>query len=77
MRTPTPQHVKSVHRQWIFRTQTDPELGGPLLRQRLSVARQTLNRYGSKSLKTFLAESRLGSHPELIRLLWRVGSERL
>jgi len=52
------------------------ELGGPLLGQRLSVARSVLKRYGSKKLITFLGQSRFGSHPELIRLLWRIGSDK-
>jgi hypothetical protein len=76
MKKASHHHLNDLHRQWVFRTQTDEELGGPLLGQKLSVARSVLKRYGTKSLHLFLEQSRFGSHPELIRLLWRIGSEK-
>lgn len=59
--------------QWREATLADPELGGENHKAVMAVAAKALETFGSPELKQFLNESRLGSHPELIRLLHKAG----
>jgi hypothetical protein len=75
MKKASHHHFNALHSQWVFQTQTDQDLGGPLFKQKLAVARSVLKRYGSKELTKLLEQTRIGSHPELIKLLWRIGTD--
>lgn len=58
---------------WIEASKTDKEFGGDKLPENLAVAAKALEKFGTPELKQFLEESRLGSHPEVIRMFNRVG----
>lgn len=69
----TEEQVKAVHQQWTEASTADKEFGGEKLKENLGIARKALEQFGSKELRTFLEESGLGSHPEVIRMLYRAG----
>lgn len=64
---------EEVRDSWAKATETDKELGGEKLREVTETARRVLDRFGSEEFKTQLNETGLGNHPELIRILYRVG----
>ena len=69
------QH-RQIHQRWVFAAQTDPQYGGPMFAANLNLAKQVLQRYGSKELVEFFNKTGVGSHPEVIRLLWNMGMDR-
>lgn len=54
-------------------TRNDKEIGGEKLDENLAVARKALDAFGTPELRTFLEESGMGNHPELIRAFVRAG----
>jgi hypothetical protein len=58
---------------WIEAVKADKEIGGENMPKAVELARRALDRFGSKSLKDELNRTGLGDHPELVRLLSRVG----
>lgn len=58
---------------WAQASRTDKEFGGEALDANLAVAKAALTQFGSPELKEMLDNTGLGSHPEVIRLLHRVG----
>ena len=58
---------------WETTAKADKEFGGPQLQENLAVAVKALDRFGTPELRQMLGESRLGSHPEVIRFVYRVG----
>lgn len=59
--------------KWSESSRTDKEFGGEQLQQNLAVAKDALAQFGSPELKQMLNESGFGNHPEMIRLLYKVG----
>lgn len=70
---------------WADTTRADKELGGADLAKNLSVSKKAMDTYGTPGLKALLDLPSpnnpeglgLGSHPEIIRLLHRVGTQLL
>lgn len=58
---------------WRSAVQADGEVGGAAFAENVAVARGVIARYGTPALKAALNETGLGSHPELVRLMVRVG----
>lgn len=58
---------------WETTAKADKEFGGPQFQENLAVAVKALDRFGTPELRQMLGESRLGSHPEVIRFVYRVG----
>jgi hypothetical protein len=56
---------------WKDAAKVDPEIGGDKHAEHLAVAKTALDKFGSDALKASLGT--FGSHPEVIRLLYRVG----
>ena len=67
------QRHTAVHRQWIARSQNDPDFGGAKFGTNLALAKQTVDKYGTAGLKQALEKTGFGSHPELIRFVVKVG----
>jgi hypothetical protein len=63
----------AVFSKWEQESKADTEFGGDALDANLGVARKALDQFGTPELRTLLNESRLGSHPAVIRLFYRVG----
>lgn len=66
-------HVDTVAKEWATTAQADPEIGGAKFAENVAVAKQALDTFGTPELKTLLKESRIGNHPEVIRLLFKAG----
>ena len=71
---PRPALLEEQVLQWEAATKKDKLLGGDKLEANLATAKLALDSFGSPELKQFLAKSGLGSHPEVIRMLHKVGS---
>lgn len=60
-------------KQWSEDAARDQEFGGENFKANLGVAAAAYNQYATPELKTIVAQSGLGNHPEFIRLFYRVG----
>jgi hypothetical protein len=67
------EQVKAVQDGWLEASRSDKEFGGDKLQENLAVAKKGLDAYASPELKTLLNETGLGSHPEVIRFMFKVG----
>lgn len=59
--------------KWMRAAQDDKEIGGENLKVASEHSKRVLDQFASEELKKELTESRLGNHPELVRLLYRIG----
>lgn len=67
------EQIAAVQTAWENEARSDKEFGGDKLDENLGVAKQALETFGSPELKELLRTSGLGNHPEIIRVLYRVG----
>lgn len=58
---------------WETEVKKDPALGGDKLAETITVAKTAIDKYGSPALLSLLDSSKMGSHPEVIRFLHKVG----
>jgi len=65
--------VDANAKAWEAAVKADPEIGGSAMNENMAVAKKALDTFGTPALKQFLNESRLGSNPELIRMLVKAG----
>jgi hypothetical protein len=66
------QQVKAAT-AWAESSKADKEFGGQSLDANLAVAKQALETFASKELRSLLEQTGLGNHPEVIRLFYRAG----
>lgn len=66
-------HVDKTANEWATAAKADPEYGGEKFNENLGIAKQALDKFGTPELKTLLKESRMGNHPEVIRMLVKAG----
>lgn len=59
--------------EWVGQIQSDKELGGEKFNENIELAKRVVTKFGSESLLKTLNDTGLGNHPELVRLLARVG----
>lgn len=59
---------------WETEVKKDPALGGDKLAETITVAKTAIDKYGSPALLALLDSSKMGSHPEVIKFLHKVGS---
>lgn len=67
------QQFEQKREEWWKAVESDVELGGENLKKTSEYSRQALERFAPESLKTFLAESPFGNHPDLVRLFANIG----
>lgn len=67
------QAMKDASSAWVAAVTADKEIGGEKLTENLASAQKALQAFGSPELRQLLDESRLGNHPEVIRLMAKVG----
>lgn len=60
--------------EWQSASKSDKEFGGDKFDTSLAVANKALNKFGTPELKEYLSASGGGNHPEMIRLLARIGN---
>ena len=65
--------VAARNKGWQEAARNDKEFGGADFERNLAVANEGLRRLGTPELISYLEESGLGNHPEVIRLCWRAG----
>ena len=65
--------IDAVHDQWAQASKTDKEFGGEKLQENLAVAKKALSTFATPELRTLLEGTALGNHPEILRMLYRVG----
>lgn len=58
---------------WVAEIKADQEIGGAALTQNVRHAQQALTHFGTPALKAALDATRMGSHPELVRVFARIG----
>lgn len=58
---------------WIKESQTDKEFGGEKFAENAELAKRAVERFGSDAFKKALNETKLGNHPELLRVFVRIG----
>jgi hypothetical protein len=59
--------------KWPETVKTDKELGGDNFKESAAFANRALKAYGSPELIKILEETKYGNHPEVVRLLARIG----
>lgn len=67
------QRVADQGTQWLNELPSDKEFGGEKLSENLAVAKKAMEAFGTPELKQLLETSRLGNHPEVIRVFYRAG----
>lgn len=58
---------------WRTASAADKEIGGPAVEANAAIAIKALQQFGTPELTTFLHETGLGNHPEVVRAFYRVG----
>lgn len=65
--------IAAARAQWVADTKADSEIGGAELAQKIALANNTFEKFGTPELRKLLDESGLGDHPEMLRWAHRVG----
>jgi hypothetical protein len=67
------QQVQATVAGWEAASKSDKEFGGEKLQENLAVANKALKAYASPELLTLLKSTGFANHPEVIRLMVKVG----
>lgn len=59
--------------RWLEVTKADPEIGGEAFGKNAELAKRVVTRFGTPELMQGLNETGFGNHPELVRLMVRIG----
>lgn len=62
-----------VKNQWAEAVKNDKEIGGENLKQSIEFSKRVIERFAAEEFKKTLDVTGLGQHPEVVRLLARVG----
>ena len=65
--------LSQLRKDWVEGVKSDSEIGGAKYQENVAVAVKALNRFGTDGLRELLNLSGFGDHPEMIRLLYKVG----
>lgn len=69
------ERIEAIHEEWQKASKEDKEFGGEKFEENLSVAKAAYQKLATDELKAFMDESQIGSHPEVIRLFYRIGKQ--
>lgn len=61
-------------KEWTKTAKEDPEIGGKKFDESRENAYQALKEFGNKEVEDLLNKTKIGSHPEVLRLLSKVGA---
>ena len=67
------EQVAAVRTGWLESSRADKEFGGDKLQENLSAAKRALDSFAAPEFRKLLDDTGLGNHPEVIRMLVRVG----
>lgn len=59
--------------EWGEQVKADKEVGGAKLDENLGVARKAIDQFGTPELKSLLDSTGMGNHPEVVKLMVRIG----
>ena len=65
--------IKAQQDQWAVASANDPLIGGEKMEEHLAIAVKGLKAYGDTEVNALLKQTPLGTHPAILRLLYRVG----
>lgn len=65
--------IKAQQDKWAIASANDPLIGGEKMEEHLAVAVKGLKAYGDPEVNALLKQTPLGTHPAILRLLYRVG----
>jgi len=68
------ESYNQMTQEWVATAKKDKEYGGDKWEASVETAQRALNTFGTPELKTALNQYKLGNHPELIRLMVRIGN---
>lgn len=66
--------VNAAKTQWLGEVRADPEIGGAKLTENMVIAKRAVVAFGTPALVGLLNQTGLSQHPEMLRLLTRVGA---
>lgn len=69
------ENYERTKSQWLESSKSDSEIGGEHLKESVHVANSVIEKYGSTALRENLNATGLGNHPELIRMMVKIGRE--
>lgn len=64
---------EGVKTAWAEATKTDKEIGGTEYDANVAIAQRALNTFATPELKQALSDYGMGNHPEMVRLMLRIG----
>ena len=65
--------LESVQAKWLADSKVDSEIGGDKYNEAVHLASQMIDKFASKEFKANLEATKFGNHPELVRMLYRIG----
>ncbi len=68
------ENLAEYRRTWIADTKSDKEIGGEKYDKTVELSTRVLERFGTPELQEMLDNSGFGDHPEIKRLLSRIGT---
>ena len=68
------QSAEKYGREWAEQVKADKELGGADFEKKLAVAVSAYKNFTTPELQKMLEATRLGNHPEVIRMFYRIGT---
>lgn len=66
-------NMETLKNTWAEESKNDKEFGGQAFAQNVELSRRVVDKFGSVQFKAALNDTGLGNHPELIRMLSRIG----
>jgi hypothetical protein len=67
------EQIEAIHEQWRSTSAADPEIGGTKFQENLGVAKKAYDNFATPELRKLLDDTGMGNHPEVIRMMFRVG----
>ena len=67
------QDIGGMPDTWEGAAMKDSEFGGDKIQENLATAKKAMDAFASPELKTLLNKTKLGNHPEMIRMFYRAG----
>lgn len=67
--------LETMKSEWADASKSDEEIGGAKFEENLASAKAAMDKFATPELVSFLNESGLGNHPEMIRLFWKLNNQ--
>lgn len=67
------ESFNQLTQDWLNQAQSDKEFGGDKFDESIQDARAAINKFGTPELKQLMDETGVGNHPEVIRMMTKVG----